>query len=155
MAKAKRKPKNLGELKESGWQRQTVKQEMRRNLIARIEKGKEHFPGIIGFEETVVPFIENAVISGQDVIFLGERGQAKSRLIRSLVNLLDDEIPAVAGCEINDDPLDPICARCRGLLAKDGDKVEIEVDGLERLTFNIKSYGPRKEEHWRPPGVTR
>ena len=125
MAKAKGKPKNLGELKEAGWQRQTVRQEMRKNLIARNQKGKEHFPGINGYEQTVVPFIENAVISGQDVIFLGERGQAKSRLIRSLVNLLDDEIPAIAGCEINDDPLDPICARCRGLVAKDRNKVEI------------------------------
>ncbi|MCI0886368.1 MAG: magnesium chelatase, partial [Chloroflexi bacterium] len=125
MAKAKRKPKNIGELKEAGWQRQTVKQEMRKNLIARIKKGKEHFPGIIGFEETVVPFVENAVISGHDIIFLGERGQAKSRIIRSLVNLLDDEIPAIAGCEINDDPFEPICARCRGLVAKDRNKVEI------------------------------
>jgi magnesium chelatase subunit I len=125
VAKGTSKPKNLGELKASGWQHQTVKQEMRKNLIARIEKGKEHFPGIIGFEDTVVPFLENAVISGQDIIFLGERGQAKSRLIRSLVNLLDDEIPAIAGCEINDDPFDPICARCRGLLAKDRDRVEI------------------------------
>ena len=121
----KKKPKNLGELRDSGWQPQTVKQEMRKNLISRIESGKEHFPGIIGFEDTVVPFLENAIISGQDVIFLGERGQAKSRLIRSLVNLLDDDIPAVAGCEINDDPLDPICARCRTLIARDGDNTEI------------------------------
>ena len=128
----KKKPKNLGELRDSGWQPQTVKQEMRKNLISRIESGKEHFPGIIGFEDTVVPFLENAIISGQDVIFLGERGQAKSRLIRSLVNLLDDEIPAVAGCEINDDPFDPICARCRTLIAGDGVNTEIEWIGRDR-----------------------
>ena len=128
----KKKPKNLGELRDSGWQPQTVKQEMRKNLISRIESGKEHFPGIIGFEDTVVPFLENAIISGQDVIFLGERGQAKSRLIRSLVNLLDDEIPVVAGCEINDDPFDPICARCRTLIAGDGVNTEIEWIGRDR-----------------------
>jgi magnesium chelatase subunit I len=128
----KKKPKNLGELRDSGWQPQTVKQEMRKNLISRIESGKEHFPGIIGFEDTVVPFLENAIISGQDVIFLGERGQAKSRLIRSLVNLLDDEIPAVAGCEINDDPFDPMCARCRTLIAGDGVNTEIEWIGRDR-----------------------
>jgi magnesium chelatase subunit I len=121
----KKKPKTLGELKDADWQPQTVKQEMRKNLISRIESGKEHFPGIIGYEDTVVPFLENAIISGQDVIFLGERGQAKSRLIRSLVNLLDDEIPVIAGCEINDDPLDPICARCRDLLVREGDRTEI------------------------------
>ena len=86
---------------------------MRRNLIERIRKGEEHFPGIIGFEETVLPHLENAILSGQDVIFLGERGQAKSRLMRSLVNLLDEEIPTIVGCEINDSPYHPICRRCR------------------------------------------
>jgi magnesium chelatase subunit I len=122
----KQKPRNIRELRESGYKPQTVKQEMRRNLIARIEAGQEHFPGIIGFEETVLPHLENAILSGQDVIFLGERGQAKSRLIRSLTNLLDEEIPAVAGCEINDSPSDPICKRCRDKLASEGDDVEIE-----------------------------
>ncbi len=99
---------------------------MRKNLISRMEKGEEHFPGIIGFEETVIPHIENAVLSGQDVIFLGERGQAKSRLIRSLVNLLDDEIPSITGCEINDSPLDPICKRCRDKIDAEGDDTEIQ-----------------------------
>ncbi|MEK7248085.1 MAG: magnesium chelatase, partial [Chloroflexota bacterium] len=122
----KQKPRNIRELRESGYKPQTVKQEMRRNLIARIEAGQEHFPGIIGFEETVLPHLENAIISGQDVIFLGERGQAKSRLIRSLTNLLDEQIPAIAGCEINDSPSDPICKRCRDKIAGEGDDVEIE-----------------------------
>lgn len=122
----KQKPRNIRELRESGYKPQTVKQELRRNLIGRIEAGKEHFPGIIGYEESVLPHLENAILSGQDVIFLGERGQAKSRLIRSLTNLLDDEIPVISGCEINDSPSDPICKRCRDKLASEGDDVEIE-----------------------------
>ncbi|HUF54900.1 MAG TPA: magnesium chelatase [Dehalococcoidia bacterium] len=123
---SKKKPQNLGELRASGWQPIPVKHEMRKNLIARIEANQEHFPGILGYEDTVIPYLENAILSGQDVIFLGERGQAKSRLIRSLVNLLDDEIPAIAGCEINDNPYDPICASCRERLATQGDSVQIE-----------------------------
>jgi magnesium chelatase subunit I len=99
---------------------------MRKNLVRRIESGEGQFPGIIGYEETVIPHLENAVLSGQDVIFLGERGQAKSRLIRSLVNLLDDEIPAIAECEINDSPFDPICRRCRDKIDAEGDDTEIE-----------------------------
>jgi magnesium chelatase subunit I len=122
----KQKPRNIRELRESGYRPQTVKQEMRKNLISRIEKEQEHFPGIIGYEESVVPHLENAILSGQDVIFLGERGQAKSRLIRSLTNLLDDEIPAITGCEINDSPFDPICKRCRDKLATEGDDTEID-----------------------------
>ncbi len=122
----KQKPRTVRELRESGYKPSSVKQEMRRNLISRIENNQEHFPGIIGYEESVVPHLENAIISGQDIIFLGERGQAKSRLIRSLVNLLDDEIPAIKGCEINDDPMNPICRRCRDLLDTEGDSTEIE-----------------------------
>ncbi len=120
------KPRTLGELRGAGYGVLTVKQEMRKNLIERISKGEEHFPGIIGFEDTVVPHLENAILSGQDIIFLGERGQAKSRLMRSLVNLFDEEIPAVAGCEINDNPFEPICRRCRDLIAGEGDETEIE-----------------------------
>lgn len=98
---------------------------MRRNLIRRMRNDDELFPGIVGFEDSVLPHVENAILSGQDVIFLGERGQAKSRLIRSLVNLLDDTIPAVAGCEINDNPYDPICRSCRERAAEQGDALEI------------------------------
>jgi len=126
------KPRTIRELRGSGYKLVTVKQEMRRNLIQRIEAGTEHFPGIIGFEETVLPHLENAILSGQDIIFLGERGQAKSRLIRSLVNLLDEEIPAVARCEINDHPFAPICKRCRDVLANEGDDAEIEWVDKER-----------------------
>jgi magnesium chelatase subunit I len=122
---AQTKPRTVGELRASGYKVVPVKEEMRRNLIRKIRSGEELFPGIVGYEESVIPQLENAILSGQDIIFLGERGQAKSRLIRSLVNLLDDEIPAVAGCEINDNPYAPICRSCRDRLAAEGDDLEI------------------------------
>ena len=105
------KPMTLGELRSSGYKVQTVKHEMRRNLIAKMRKGEKLFPGILGFEDTVIPQLENAILSGQDIIMLGERGQAKSRLIRSLVSLLDDEIPIIAGSEVNDDPFGYVVGR--------------------------------------------
>src|SRR5437870_4104757 len=105
---------------------------MRKNLVRRIEQGQAHFPGIIGYEDTVLPHLENAILSGQDIIFLGERGQAKSRLIRSLVSLLDDEIPVIAGCEINDNPFAPICRRCRDLVDTDSHHTEVEWIDRER-----------------------
>ena len=123
--KAKAKAKTIGELRESGYRVFSVKEEMRRNLIPKIQKKDELLPGIIGYEESVVPQLENALLSGQDIIFLGERGQAKSRIIRSLVRLLDETVPVISGCEINDSPFDPICKRCRDLVAEHGDKVEI------------------------------
>jgi magnesium chelatase subunit I len=120
-----KKPTTIGELRSSGYQVRSVKEEMRRNIIEKVRSNEKLFPGIIGFDETVVPHLENAILSGQDIIFLGERGQAKSRLIRALVSLLDDEVPAIAGCEINDNPYDPICKRCRDWLAQEGEDVEI------------------------------
>src|SRR5580765_5079361 len=117
--------RTLKELRNSGWQRKSVKQEMRDNLIARLRRGEAFLPGIVGYDDTVVPQIENAVLSGQDLIFLGERGQAKTRIARMLIALLDDAMPALAGCEINDDPLAPICQACRERLAKQGDAAEI------------------------------
>ncbi len=128
----KQKPRTIRELRDSGYKPQTVKQELRRNLIASIESDKDNFPGIIGYEESVLPHLQNAILSGQDIIFLGERGQAKSRLIRSLVALLDDEVPAITGCEINDSPFDPICKRCRDMLDEDGENTEIEWIDRER-----------------------
>ncbi len=119
------KPDTLGELKASGYKSVSVKEEMRRNLIASIKAKKAVFPGIIGYNNTVIPQVENAVISGQNIIFLGERGQAKSRIMRQLVDLLDEEIPVIRGCEINDDPLYPICRACRDRVARDGDATEI------------------------------
>src|SRR3712207_1722316 len=88
---ASNKPTTLGELRQSGYKPLTVKEEMRKNLIEKMKKGDDIFPGIIGYEETVVPQIENAMLSGQDIVFLGERGQAKTRIARSLINLLDAE----------------------------------------------------------------
>ncbi len=126
------RPRTLGELRSSGYQTETVKQEMRRNLIDKMRRNELLFPGILGFDETVIPQVQNAVLSGQDVIFLGERGQAKSRLIRSLANLLDDEIPVVAGSEVNDDPFKPISRHARDLLAENGDETEIEWVGRDR-----------------------
>ena len=122
---AKAKAKNIGKLREAGYHVSSVKEEMRRNLIQRIKKKEELLPGIVGYEESVIPQLENAILSGQDIIFLGERGQAKSRIIRSLVNLLDETVPVIEGCEINDSPFDPLCKSCRDRVAKQGDKVEI------------------------------
>ena len=119
------KAKNIGQLRESGFSPESVKEEMRRNLIRKIEKKQEILPGIIGFQDSVIPQLENAVLSGQDVIFLGERGQAKSRIIRSLIGLLDETIPVIASCEINDHPFQPICKSCRDRVKEEGDNVEI------------------------------
>ena len=120
-----RKPQTIGELKEAGYRVLSVKEEMRKNLIAKMERGEELFPGIVGYERTVIPQIENAILAGQDMVLLGERGQAKSRLIRNLVNLLDEEVPAVEGCEINDNPYDPICKACRLKVQELGDNTPI------------------------------
>jgi magnesium chelatase subunit I len=119
------KTRTVGELRSSGYQPKSVKQELRDNLIARLRKGEAIFPGIVGYEESVLPQIENAILSGQDIVFLGERGQAKTRMARLLTELLDDEVPALAGCEINDNPFAPICQACRERVAERGDKAEI------------------------------
>src|SRR5690242_9700757 len=119
------RPRTISELRESGYKVLTVKEEMRKNLIQKLRGNEDLFPGIVGYEDTVIPQVENAILSGQDIIFLGERGQAKTRLARSLVNLLDEYIPVIAGCEINDDPFDPICKACRDKVEELGDKVEI------------------------------
>ena len=94
----------LGELRASGWESRPVKDEVRANALARIAAGKPLVDGVIGFDDTVLPQLENALLAGHDVIFLGERGQAKTRIIRSLVSLLDEWTPTIAGSEINDDP---------------------------------------------------
>ena len=98
------RPATLGELRASGWRSVPVKDEIRRNAVARIAAGEQLIASVIGYDETVLPQLENAVLAGHDVIFLGERGQAKTRMIRSLVGLLDEWLPIVAGSEINDDP---------------------------------------------------
>src|SRR2546428_3095696 len=104
----------LGELRASGYRSRSVKEELRQNLIRRLEAGEPKFEGIVGFEDSVVPQVENALLSGQDIIFLGERGQAKTRLARTLPSLLDEYLPIVAGCESNGEPYPPICWKCPG-----------------------------------------
>lgn len=114
-------PKTLGELRARGYQRQTVKAEMRKNLLARLEGGAPLFPGIVGYEETVIPQVENAILSQHDMLFLGLRGQGKTRMLRMLVNFLDPVIPVVAGSEVNDDPLAPLSKYGRDMLDRYGD----------------------------------
>jgi magnesium chelatase subunit I len=118
-------PRTRGALLATGYQSRSVKAELRANLIARLAAGQPTFPGIVGFEDTVGPQLERALIAGHDVVLLGERGQGKTRLIRSLSALLDEWLPVVDGCEINDDPAEPICARCRRLLAEQGDDLPV------------------------------
>ena len=120
------RPGTLGELRASGWVSRPVKEEVRANALARIAEGRPLVEGVIGYEDTVLPQLENALIAGHDVIFLGERGQAKTRMIRSLTALLDEWMPIVAGSEINDDPYDPISQHARLLVAERGDETPIE-----------------------------
>src|SRR5512146_3342898 len=115
----------IGELRAAGYQDRTVKGELRDNLLARLARGEDLFPGILGFDDTVLPALERGILAGHDLILQGERGQAKTRLVRALVQLLDERTPAIEGCEINDHPYRPICARCRTLVAVDGDAVPI------------------------------
>ena len=126
------KPATIGQLKASEYRVLSVREEMRKNLIIRLRSGETAFPGIIGYEDTVIPQVETAILAGHDVIFLGERGQSKSRLIRSLVNLLDEEVPVIKGGELNDDPYSPVTKYCRELVEKYGDDTEIEWIGREQ-----------------------
>ena len=118
--------RTIGELRRSRYKVLPVREELRKNLIAKLKKREILFPGIVGFEDTVIPQLENAVLAGQDIVLLGERGQAKSRLIRMLVSLLDEYVPAVAGCEIHDTPYAPICRACRDKVQDGGDDVDVE-----------------------------
>jgi magnesium chelatase subunit I len=115
----------IGELRASGYPDRTVKEELRENLLARLARGEDLFPSIVGFGDSVLPALERGILAGHDLILLGERGQAKTRLIRRIVDLLDEEVPAIAGCEVNDHPYRPICARCRRLVAEEGDAVPL------------------------------
>jgi magnesium chelatase subunit I len=119
------RPATLGQLKESAWESVPVKEEVRRNAIRRIAAGQPLIEGVLGYEDTVLPQLENALLAGHDVIFLGERGQAKTRIIRSLTGLLDEWIPIVAGSEILDDPYKPVSRHARDLIEHKGDETPV------------------------------
>jgi magnesium chelatase subunit I len=120
------RPTTLGALRESGWESRPVKEEVRRNAVACIRAGEALFEGVMGYEDTVMPQLENALLAGHDVIFLGERGQAKTRMIRSLTGLLDEWMPIVKGSEINDDPYHPVSRYAVDLVAEMGDDTAID-----------------------------
>src|SRR5437764_11233821 len=124
-------PRTLGELQASpfgqeSYRRRTIKDEMRMNLIRKLEAKTPLFSGIIGYEETVVPQVVNAILSRHNMILLGLRGQAKSRILRGLIEFLDDVVPIIEGCEINDNPFSPICRRCRDLIQEMGERTPID-----------------------------
>src|SRR6476660_6700353 len=116
----------LGDLRRSGYRSRPVKQELRDNLIKKLRAGEKLFPGIVGYDDTVIPQLVNAVLSRHNLILLGLRGQAKSRIIRQLTELLDARLPIIAGSEVNDDPFQPISAFGRQTLQSYGDMTHIE-----------------------------
>ena len=114
-----------GQLRDTGYQPRSVDEEIRANLIDRLRTGTDAFPGIVGFDDTVLPELESALLAGHDLVLLGERGQGKTRLMRTLVTLLDEWLPEVLGCEIHDEPFEPVCVRCRALALELGDDLPI------------------------------
>ncbi|MEW6152787.1 MAG: sigma 54-interacting transcriptional regulator [Actinomycetota bacterium] len=126
------RPTTLGELRRSGWQSVPVKEEVRRNVARRVAAREPLVSGVLGFDDTVLPQLENALLAGHDVILLGERGQAKTRIIRALVELLDEEVPVVAGSEINDDPYHPVSRYARDVVAELGDEAPVEWVGRQQ-----------------------
>src|SRR6187551_1718109 len=117
--------KTLGELKKSGYQPRSIKEELRQNLILKLKRKENTFPGILGYEDSVVPDLERAMLSRHNILFLGLRGQAKTRMARQMTQLLDEYIPVVEGSEINDDPLNPTSKYAMDLIAQCGDAVKI------------------------------
>src|ERR1043165_4351011 len=122
-------PSSLGSLREGvrlgRVPHRSVKEELRANLTCALREGRRLFPGIVGYDDSVVPQVINAILSKHNFILLGLRGQAKTRLLRALADLLDEQIPVVPGCEIHDDPLEPLCAACRAKIAREGDAMPI------------------------------
>jgi magnesium chelatase subunit I len=120
------RPATLGQLRESGWVSRSVKDELRANAITKIRAGEQLFPRVLGYEETVLPKLENALLAGHDIVFLGERGQAKTRLIRSMVDILDEWMPIISGSEINDDPYNPVSKYAKDLVAEFGEDTRVD-----------------------------
>ncbi len=125
-------PQTIAELRASEYSCIPVKAEIKRNVIKKLQNSGNIFPGIVGYDDSIIPQIINAIFSSHNIILLGERGQAKSRILRSLQNLLDDHIPIIKGCEINDNPFSPVCKRCKNILSKMGENTEIEWIDRER-----------------------
>ncbi len=119
------RPTTLAGLRATGWASHSIKEELRANLVDRLKSDQTGFPGIVGFDDSVLPELESALLAGHDLVLLGQRGQGKTRLMRTLANLLDEWSPEVAGCEIHDDPYRPGCVRCRALAAELGDDLPI------------------------------
>ena len=118
-------PATVGQLRVAGYATRNTKAELRANLVQRLRDGQDPFPGIVGFDDTVLPELESALLAGHDLVLLGERGQGKTRLMRTLATLLDEWSPEVAGCEIHDDPYAPVCVRCRALALELGDDLPV------------------------------
>ncbi len=125
-AQARPKEATVADLRATGWRSRTVKEELRSNLLARLASGAQVFPGVVGYEDSVVPAIENAILAGHDLVFLGERGQAKTRMARLLVGLLDPWLPIVRGGELNDDPYAPISPAARAIVEEGGDATPVD-----------------------------
>src|ERR1035437_7205160 len=131
----------LGDLrKHAGILTRTVKEEIRGNLVRKLQAGERLFPGIIGYDDTVIPQLVNAILSRHNFILLGLRGQAKSLILSAPVDLLDDQIAVVPGCEIHDDPLAPLCASCRARIAKEGDRLPLTL--LPRDAAFVEKLAP-------------
>ena len=138
-------PQTFGELKSSGYQPLPVKAEIRRNLIAKLRSRESLFPGVMGYNDTVIPQLTNAILGNQDIILLGERGQAKSRIVRSLVTLLDEWTPVLTGTEIPEDPFQPITAQGRQIIEEQGDSAPIT------WLHRDERYADMGWKHQRPP----
>src|ERR1044071_6750982 len=120
------RPATVGQLKEMGYKPSSVKDELRRNVIRKLKEGEELFPGIVGYRDTVIPQIVNGILSKHDLLFLGLRGQAKTRILRMLPDLLDEWIPILADVEVNDDPLHPMTKTGQRIVAEQGDDAKVE-----------------------------
>ena len=125
MTQAHPEPATLGQLRSAGQVNRSTKAEIAGNLLERLRSGEPAFPGIVGFDDSVLPELETALLAGHDLVILGERGQGKTRLMRTLAGLLDEWSPEVAGCEIHDNPFEPVCVRCRQLFLELGDDLPI------------------------------
>src|SRR6201985_3041137 len=116
----------LGQLKKAGYRNRSVKEEIRENLIRKLQNKENSFPGILGYEDSVIPDTERALLSRHNILFLGLRGQAKTRMARQMVDLLDEYIPVIKGSEINDDPFNPVSRFALDLIEANGDNTPIE-----------------------------